>query len=658
MTLPPEINGRFKPIRIIGRGSFGEVWLCEDMVLGINLAIKFYVTLDARGLEEFKNEFKNVSHLNHPNLLRPDYYDQFENSPYLVMAYCPTTIGDKVGHFSEQEAWRLIRDISAGLAYLHANDIVHRDIKPDNILQDEQGNYVITDFGLSTRLRSTLRKASARQMKASNNQSGTIGYMAPEMFTSKPNAVKATDIWALGATIFELATGEMPFCGQGGVMELYGAELPILPDKYSKRLENLMQRCLSKEPWDRPIAVEINRIACSVLSENDIETLQNEEISDGETKLEKKGRNSDPTLIKLKIRPSILRIEVDYTDAQADKSFTAIVEKNRVKYRNADRPDDEWRSAPKALQRLTDLLHSLQITFVIQEESGENEMSHSFHLRMHYDSGVPEHIWAGYMGSKVYGNMRTMIGKGQQQIAINTSEASQGIERLVTLVRNLLPGLNEFIERDNSTQWVDMGSARYMGELKLGKPHGRGVMVWPDHDEYEGEFVDGQRHGQGCYKWVSGQKYEGQWKQSIMDGFGVMTYPDGSRYEGNFIGNKRHGLGKLFMPNGEWFEGEFRDDKITNKGLYYDKNGKQRKVKQKAKKDSEEESLGHKLWRKTWRLFASVGCLAAAILIGILLVNWFENGGGLIRVGAFIAPLYLAWYSLKFLVGFFAHLTE
>ena len=269
MTLPLEINGRFKPIRIIGRGSFGEVWLCEDMVLGINVAIKFYVTLDARGLEDFKNEFKNVSHLNHPNLLRPDYYDQFENSPYLVMAYCPITIGDKVGHFSEQEAWRLIRDISAGLAYLHTNDIVHRDIKPDNILQTEQGVFVISDFGLSQRMRSTLRRASSRQNNNNSDLSGTVGYMAPELFTAKPLAVKATDVWAMGATIYESLTGDMPFCGQGGTMQLHGAEIPELPSQYGRTLENLIQRCLARDPWDRPTATEINRIARSVLGEDE-----------------------------------------------------------------------------------------------------------------------------------------------------------------------------------------------------------------------------------------------------------------------------------------------------------------------------------------------------------------------------------------------------
>lgn len=272
------INDRFKLLRQIGRGSFGEVWLAEDTILGIQLAVKIYIALDSRGLEEFKSEFKNVRHLNHPNLLRPDYYDHSGNSPYLVMTYCPQTVGDEVGKMSEQDVWALIKDVSAGLEYLHKMDIVHRDIKPDNILKNDQGVYVISDFGLSQKMRSTLRRASARNNDNKDSMSGTVGYMAPEMFSAKPNAVKATDIWALGATIYEIATGERPFCGQGGVMELHGAELPDLPSTYGATLSNLMHRCLAKDAWDRPTAKEINTIAHSVCPDSN-EDIHNNVIS-------------------------------------------------------------------------------------------------------------------------------------------------------------------------------------------------------------------------------------------------------------------------------------------------------------------------------------------------------------------------------------------
>lgn len=261
MELAPDtiINDRYRLIERLGRGSFGEVWLAEDTKTGIQIAIKIYIALDTRGIDEFKNEFTNVYSFNHTNLLRPDYFDSYGSHPFLVMPYCPVTLGNKTGELSETELWQLIADVSAGLAYLHQHDVVHRDIKPDNILQDTAGNYLISDFGLSKKMRSTLRKASARSN--ADNSSGTIGYMAPEMFTANPTPVKATDIWALGASIYELATGEMPFCGQGGVMELHGAELPVLPAPFSPELTELMHKCLAKETWDRPMAAQIHEIA-------------------------------------------------------------------------------------------------------------------------------------------------------------------------------------------------------------------------------------------------------------------------------------------------------------------------------------------------------------------------------------------------------------
>lgn len=269
------INDRYVLNKSIGRGSFGEVWLATDKKIGINVAIKIYVALDSRGLDEFKNEFKSVYSLHHPNLLKADYFDNAGEQPYLVMQYCPSSAVKLIGEISEDEIWKFIHDVASGLAYLHENDIIHRDIKPDNILKDAAGHYVITDFGLSLKMRSTLRRASTRLKNNASDQAGSISYMAPELFKAEPESVKATDIWALGATIYELATGSLPFMGQGGVMQLHGAETPKLPSAFSKRLSDLMGKCLSANTWDRPTADEI----ASSLSLNTPKTQEAECVS-------------------------------------------------------------------------------------------------------------------------------------------------------------------------------------------------------------------------------------------------------------------------------------------------------------------------------------------------------------------------------------------
>ena len=255
---------RYRLQRRLGRGSFGEVWSAHDEVADVDVALKIYVALDDKGIEEFRSEFRNVINLVHTNILRPEYYDVSDSRPFLVMPLCRGSVDGQSGGMSESDLWRFIRDVSGGLAYLHSHDILHRDIKPANILINADGDYVISDFGISTRLRSTMRRSSMRQDKGMDT-SGTIAYMAPELFTKSPSAVMATDIWALGATLYELITGELLFFGQGGVVQLKGAELPELPDSYSQDLRETVASCLSMDTWSRPTASELTGYAESML---------------------------------------------------------------------------------------------------------------------------------------------------------------------------------------------------------------------------------------------------------------------------------------------------------------------------------------------------------------------------------------------------------
>ncbi len=251
---------RYRLIREVGRGSFGEVWLVRDEQLDLELALKVYIALDERGIEEFKGEYKTTYALNHPNLLHATYFDVYEKRPYLVMPYCPSSTVDLIENLDETTAWRFVRDVSGGLAYLHEKDIVHRDIKPDNVLIGEDGTFLITDFGVSLKMRSTLRRNSTRQMQQ-GEMAGTIGYMGPELFGKKPEAVKATDIWALGATLYELLSGELPFMGQGGVMQLHGAETPEIPEGYGNDLQGVLEACMARDSWERPTAEQMHSYA-------------------------------------------------------------------------------------------------------------------------------------------------------------------------------------------------------------------------------------------------------------------------------------------------------------------------------------------------------------------------------------------------------------
>ena len=250
------IDNHYQLKQRIGRGSFGEVWLATDTYLGHDVALKFYVAMDNNGRQEFRDEYLKVYRLKHNNLLTPSHYAEWNDQPYLELEYCPASAAAQLGQIDEPTLWRFIADVAAGMAYMHATvpPLVHQDIKPANILQKADGHYAITDFGISVSLRSTMLRQSGRE--ATNSVGGSIPYMGPELFGAKPVPIMASDVWALGVTIYEMATGTLPFMGQGGIMLKNGADLPVL-EGFSPDLNSLMQSCLAKEPWDRPTAAKI-----------------------------------------------------------------------------------------------------------------------------------------------------------------------------------------------------------------------------------------------------------------------------------------------------------------------------------------------------------------------------------------------------------------
>lgn len=270
-------HDRYLLKEIKGRGSFGEVWLAHDLKLDIDVAVKVYIALDTRGIEEFKTEYKTAFGLNHPNLLHAHHFDTLEDRPYLVMPYCPDSALNLIGNIDETTMWRMIRDVASGLSYLHGLQIVHHDIKPDNILIDTNGNFVITDFGISVKFRSTLRRNSQRQLQK-QERSGSLPYMGPEMFAEEAEAVNATDIWALGVTMYEMLSGELPFFGQGGAMQMNGAQVPELKGNWSDNLKKVVKMCLAPQSWDRPSAQQLVNYAEAALN--------------GKTEIFKKGDNN------------------------------------------------------------------------------------------------------------------------------------------------------------------------------------------------------------------------------------------------------------------------------------------------------------------------------------------------------------------------------
>ncbi|MDZ7755776.1 serine/threonine-protein kinase [Rhodohalobacter sp.] len=257
-----QFANRYQLIERIGIGGFSEVWKAYDqMAENATVAIKIYAPdkgMDQHGLKQFRREYAVVLNLNHPVLLTARHFDVWEGRPYLVMPFIEggSLQGRLIekGAMNEDELAKLLAQISSGLQYLHSKDILHQDIKPDNILIDGKGSYLLTDFGISGRLRSTLRKHTG------SSKSMTVAYAPPERFTANPENIEASDIFSLGVLAYELATGDVPWMGNGGISLNSGADVPELPDHFSKRFRNLIKQMMSTDPASRPKAGNLKKI--------------------------------------------------------------------------------------------------------------------------------------------------------------------------------------------------------------------------------------------------------------------------------------------------------------------------------------------------------------------------------------------------------------
>jgi hypothetical protein len=250
--------GRYGLTELVGEGGFSEVWKANDqMADDAVVALKIYAPekgLDDYGVRQFRKEFSLTHHLVHPHLMKVNHFDITDGSPYLIMPYCPYGSLSKLladeGTFSERQVALVMCQIGSALHELHKQEqqILHQDIKPDNILVLNPESFLLADFGISNQIRHTLRKAT------SDMKSLTIAYAPPERFDRHPISDASSDIFSFGVTLYEVCTNSIPWDGYGGQSLLKGAQTPDLPEAFSAELNRLLQACMSIDRSERPTA--------------------------------------------------------------------------------------------------------------------------------------------------------------------------------------------------------------------------------------------------------------------------------------------------------------------------------------------------------------------------------------------------------------------
>jgi eukaryotic-like serine/threonine-protein kinase len=248
-------DGRYRIMRKLGTGGMANVYLAEDQELGRRVAIKILDdrhASDEQFIERFRREAKNAAGLSHPNIVSIYDRGEAEGTYYIAMEYLDgRSLKELIvsrGPAPVNVAVDYARQILAAVRFAHRNGIVHRDIKPHNVLVDAEGRLKVTDFGIA--------RAGASQMTEAGSIIGTAQYLSPEQARGAP-VDQTSDLYSVGVVLYELLTGVVPFTGDTPV-EIAMKHLSAIPDPPSSKrsdiprdLDMIILRALAKDPAER-----------------------------------------------------------------------------------------------------------------------------------------------------------------------------------------------------------------------------------------------------------------------------------------------------------------------------------------------------------------------------------------------------------------------
>ena len=265
-------GGRYELDSRIAIGGMGEVWEATDHVIGRTVAIKIlkdeYMG-DPGFLERFRAEARHAALVNHEGIASVFDYGEEAGSAFLVMELVPgealSTIIERDGTLSTDKTLDIIAQTSAALQAAHSAGLVHRDIKPGNLLITPDGRVKITDFGIA-------RIADQVPLTATGQVMGTVQYLSPEQ-ASGHSASAATDIYSLGIVAYECLAGKRPFTGESQVaiaMAQINEQAAPLPPTVAVPVQNLVMAMIAKKPEDRPASAAAVARAATALRRGDV----------------------------------------------------------------------------------------------------------------------------------------------------------------------------------------------------------------------------------------------------------------------------------------------------------------------------------------------------------------------------------------------------
>jgi eukaryotic-like serine/threonine-protein kinase len=247
------IDGRYRVLRRLGSGGMADVWLGEDSHLQRELALKILhrrFAQDREFVERFRREAESAAGLQHPNVVAVYDRGEFEGTYYIAMQYVegPTLKQLVESGLTTDQAVPLIRQVLEASRFAHRHGVVHRDLKPQNVIVDAEGKALVTDFGIA--------RAGVSEITQTGSVMGTPHYLSPEQAQGF-DVTSVSDLYSIGVILYEALTGRVPFEGESAVAVAMKqvSEVPLRPSSIEPRvspaLDAVVMRALEKEPGKR-----------------------------------------------------------------------------------------------------------------------------------------------------------------------------------------------------------------------------------------------------------------------------------------------------------------------------------------------------------------------------------------------------------------------